>query len=86
MNFNLTPQGIEDVFGESARMRPAEPKDEDPYKSEEYSKFVESMVPNCRCEPYSCRPCDGVLAGGLCDCAGHREWVCGGYFEDEEDL
>lgn len=38
----------------------------DPFKSEEYQKFVESMVPLCCCKE-SNRPCDGVLAGGLCD-------------------
>lgn len=37
----------------------------DPCETEEYQKFVESMVPHCRCE--FDRPCDGVLAGGLCD-------------------
>lgn len=30
-----------------------------------YQAFVESMVPHCRCSR-DC-PCDGVLAGGLCD-------------------
>lgn len=33
---------------------------------EEYEKFVESMVQYCRCTGQP-RPCDGVLAGGLCD-------------------
>lgn len=31
----------------------------------EYEKFVESMAPLCQCVRNS--PCDGVLAGGLCD-------------------
>ena len=35
-------------------------------EDEEYQKFVESMVPHCRCTAQP-RPCDGVLAGGLCD-------------------
>jgi hypothetical protein len=39
----------------------------DPYQSVEYARFVESMVPHCHCEPLSSRPCDGVLAGGVCD-------------------
>ncbi len=34
--------------------------------SPEYQDFVESMVPFCRCTGHN-RPCDGVLAGGLCD-------------------
>lgn len=38
----------------------------DPYQSEEYQRFVESMVQECHCKE-SNRPCDGVLAGGLCD-------------------
>jgi hypothetical protein len=38
-----------------------------PYETEEYQKFVESMAAHCHCEPLSLRPCEGVLAGGLCD-------------------
>lgn len=37
---------------------------------EEYQRFVESMVEHCRCE--FDRPCDGVLAGGLCDDRKHE--------------
>lgn len=48
-------------------MDPAEPKpDHDaPWDDPEYDKFVASLVPHCRCA--NDRPCDGVLAGGLCD-------------------
>lgn len=55
----------------------------DPYESEEYQKFVEDMVQFCECESMYARPCDGVLAGGLCD----RQLDCE-YFNDydEEDL
>lgn len=44
---------------------------DDPKAEEEaeYSKFVESMVEHCRCAAGQC-PCDGVLAGGLCDSVG----------------
>lgn len=35
-------------------------------EDEEYQKFVDSMVQYCRCTGQP-RPCDGVLAGGLCD-------------------
>lgn len=57
---------VEQIFAEVAMMTPELPKDEDPYKSEEYQRFVESIVPECHCaERY--RPCDGLLAGGLCD-------------------
>jgi hypothetical protein len=38
----------------------------DPYESAEYQRFVESMVEHCHCHEGN-RPCDGVLAGGLCD-------------------
>ena len=38
----------------------------DPFETEEYQRFVESMVPYCRCR-MDLRPCDGVLAGGICD-------------------
>lgn len=58
---------VEQIFREVALMTPAPPKDEDPYQSEEYQKFVESMAQYCHCEPIGNRPCDGVLAGGLCD-------------------
>lgn len=36
-------------------------------EAEQYEKFRNSMVRFCHCEPYGIRPCDGVLAGGLCD-------------------
>lgn len=48
--------------------------------------FVESMVGYCHCEPYSARPCDGVLAGGLCD--GFKEddgWANHNVDDDDED-
>jgi len=32
----------------------------------EYQKFVDSMVQHCHCLEGN-RPCDGVLAGGICD-------------------
>lgn len=39
--------------------------EEDPFESAEYAKFVESMLPHCHCAKN--QPCDGVLAGGVCD-------------------
>lgn len=58
---------IEQIFREVAMMKPPDiVSDADPFQSEEYVKFVESMVPLCHCKP-SNRPCDGVLAGGICD-------------------
>jgi len=57
---------IEDIFGDAARMNQHPKPDEDPYQSEEYAKFVESCVPHCHCSERN-RPCDGVLAGGICD-------------------
>ena len=37
----------------------------DSYETTEYADFVESMLPHCHCARN--RPCDGVLAGGMCD-------------------
>lgn len=51
---------------EHAPMSPAPKPDVDPYQTEEYARFVESMIPLCHCRE-SNRPCDGVLAGGVCD-------------------
>jgi hypothetical protein len=46
----------------------------DPYSTPEYAAFVEEMAKHCQClPPHSC-PCDGVLAGGLCDKAGWSDW------------
>ena len=39
---------------------------EEIFNSEEYEKFVQSMVSYCHCSEQH-RPCDGVLAGGICD-------------------
>ena len=38
-----------------------------PEDDEAYQRFMESMTERCRCTPEGNRPCDGVLAGGLCD-------------------
>jgi hypothetical protein len=66
MNDSPEHETVESIFRDVAMMTQAPPKDEDPYQSEEYAKFVASMVPHCHCaERY--RPCDGVLAGGFCD-------------------
>lgn len=51
-------QGVAAVAPGSASFR-------DITEDEEYEKFVESMVPYCHCARN--QPCDGVLAGGLCD-------------------
>jgi len=69
---------IEQIFAEAAAMKPPIPVDEYPYQSEEYAKFVESMVPHCHCCERN-RPCDGVLAGGICDGVKESE------FEDSMD-
>lgn len=45
---------------------------QDPYQTKEYQRFVESMVPHCRCREAD-RPCDGVLAGGPCDDVQNEE-------------
>jgi hypothetical protein len=46
--------------------------DSDPYESAEYQRFVEESAKECCCRPDWGRPCDGVLAGGLCDRLGHE--------------
>ena len=33
---------------------------------QEYERFMSEMVEACQCRPENC-PCDGVLAGGMCD-------------------
>jgi len=43
------------------------PKPEVPdYETPEYQAFLSEMAKHCKCCPENC-PCDGVLAGGLCD-------------------
>lgn len=40
---------------------------DDPTDDPEYHKWVAEQTKYCRCEaPWPC-PCDGVLAGGICD-------------------
>lgn len=58
----LTDDDINEIFTDPR----VKPEGEDPYTSEDYERFVESMVPHCHCDPRF-RPCDGVLAGGCCD-------------------
>lgn len=36
-----------------------------------YERFVNEMAQHCTCQPPHPCPCDGVLAGGLCDQMGH---------------
>jgi hypothetical protein len=57
----------------------------DPFESPEYAAFVESMVPHCHCSP-SHQPCDGVLAGGLCDNIrdDREDWRDEGGVEEED--
>lgn len=37
------------------------------FAAAEYAAFVEAQAKHCRCSERLQRPCDGVLAGGLCD-------------------
>jgi len=32
-----------------------------------YAKWIEELAKVCTCTPAGERPCDGLLAGGLCD-------------------
>lgn len=45
---------------------------ENPYDTPEYQSFVASMVKHCRCE-YD-QPCEGVLAGGICERKKNNEF------------
>jgi len=73
---------VEQIFAEVAEMKPPVPVDEDPYQSEEYQKFVESMVQYCHCCERN-RPCDSVLAGGICD--GVKESEFWDSMDDDDD-
>lgn len=70
LNLCDTPAGQHDVMA----------FDQEAYERD-YQTFVESMVPHCHCDRD--RPCDGVLAGGLCD--GIRDDPMDELFRDEED-
>jgi len=52
-------------------------------EEEEYEKFVQSMVAHCHCCS-SNKPCDGVLAGGICDNIQEDERDGFDWDEDEE--
>lgn len=64
-------------------------EDQDAHHQAEYDAFVQSMAKHCQCLPLEHRPCDGVLAGGLCDRLGHYDktdvgmWV--GYDDTDDD-
>lgn len=50
-----------------------------------YQAFVESMAQYCHCADRY-KPCDGVLAGGLCDDMGHDERDDPLYSDEYDDL
>ena len=43
-----------------------------PHNDPSYLRFVDDMAKKCHCRPED-RPCDGLLAGGLCDSHGGSE-------------
>lgn len=45
----------------------------DPQDDPAYQKMVEELAQQCTCTGL-CRPCDGLLAGGLCDDMHMDEW------------
>jgi hypothetical protein len=49
-----------------------EPKAQNATDDAAYQAFVEEMAKHCRCAPPHPNPCDGVLAGGLCDELGNE--------------
>lgn len=80
-----TPDPVEQIFEDIAKMKMTATEcnsEPDPFESEEYQRFVESMVPYCHCKASNC-PCDGVLAGGLCDGITDDEREC--VFDDAEE-
>lgn len=40
---------------------------ESPFDDPAHQKLVQEMATQCKCTPHSSRPCDGLLAGGMCD-------------------
>lgn len=52
--------------------------------SEDYQRFLDSMIRYCHCSPKFGGPCDGVLAGGLCDNLGNGPDEDA--FDDDEDI
>jgi hypothetical protein len=51
-----------------------------------YQALVVELASKCTCTPISDRPCDGLLAGGLCDDLHLEERnACDGFDEDEPD-
>ena len=59
-------ESVEQIFEGVAKMTMQPKVAEGPFNTAEYQAFIDSMVPFCHCaDKY--RPCDGVLAGGLCD-------------------
>ena len=52
--------------GEVQLVDAPKPQYENPHDSPEYQAFVEEMAKTCKCCP-ELRPCDGCLAGGICD-------------------
>ena len=74
---------VEKIFEDAAKMKSpivGHETVEDYFNSPEYAAFVESMAQHCHCESPHPRPCDGVLAGGICD--GLRD----DRFERDEDF
>lgn len=58
---------------------------DDPYYDVAYQEFVSSMVEHCHCCERN-RPCEGVLAGGICDGVkeSEPEDLMAGRDEDDE--
>lgn len=58
------------------------PVEEDPFDSPEYQEFVNDLASECKCGCAECgnSPCDGLLAGGLCDGMG---CTCNEYEDDD---
>jgi hypothetical protein len=62
--------------------------EEDPYNTPAYAELCARLAKDCRCGCFECanRPCDGLLAGGMCDeatchCTDDDRWG-----DEDEDV
>lgn len=59
-------------------------KNEDPHSTPEYAAFVAESCKHCHCRE-DIRPCDSVLAGGICDGVTEEEPERDGVYEDQDE-
>lgn len=64
-HYGRMPEEVKNAFDAAGSVL-ANDVHQDDNESEEYQRFVASMVQHCHCHE-RLSPCDGVLAGGICD-------------------